>query len=183
MDRRQKKTRRAVFDAFTKLLTKKNYANITVQEIIDEADIGRSTFYSHFETKDELLKELCREILDHVFDDEHLKRCTYCARSDCDKFEKIADHILFHIGESRAYIKSLLSSESGELFMRFFKEDLREQFSRIITFEDVDIPLDFRLNHIVCEFAETVRWWMKNDSITPNEISRYYMRVCSLKQG
>jgi len=41
MDRRQRKTRNAIFQAFTRLLEKKTYSALTVQEIIDEADISR----------------------------------------------------------------------------------------------------------------------------------------------
>ena len=70
MDRRQRKTRAAIFSAFTTLLEKKNYSSLTIQDIIDEADIGRTTFYAHFETKDELLKAICTDIFSHVFSDE-----------------------------------------------------------------------------------------------------------------
>ena len=47
-DRRISKTRKAIYTAFLQLLNQKNFESITVQEIIDLADVGRSTFYSHY---------------------------------------------------------------------------------------------------------------------------------------
>ena len=44
-DRRITKTRKAIYSAFLQLLNQKGYETITVQEIIDLADVGRSTFY------------------------------------------------------------------------------------------------------------------------------------------
>ena len=67
MDRRQKKTRQAIIDAFVKLLTKTSYEKVSVKDIIDAADVGRSTFYSHFETKDDLARQICFELFDHIF--------------------------------------------------------------------------------------------------------------------
>lgn len=182
MDRRRKKTRQAVFDAFTSLLEKKSYSNITVQEIIDEADIGRSTFYAHFETKDELLRALCTEIFDHVFSTELEKERTHGFSQRCGVVEAEITHILYHLQDSRRYIRSILSSESGELFMRYFKEHLEKLFENTAAEQNPDIPRDYMLNHMICDFAETVRWWMRNESYTPEDISRFFLATTSFQQ-
>jgi AcrR family transcriptional regulator len=61
-DRRVRRTRRALADALLSLLTEKRYEDVTVQDILDRADIGRSTFYAHFVDKDSLMIEAFREL-------------------------------------------------------------------------------------------------------------------------
>ena len=174
MDRRQKRTRQAVYDAFTRLLENRNYSNITVQEIIDEANIGRSTFYSHFETKDALLKALCTEIFDHVFSDNLSREATHdFSETDRDIRDEIT-HMLYHLQDSRSYIRRILSSESGDIFMRYFREYLEAVFDSVLEHIESDIPRGYMLNHMVCDFAETVRWWMDHDQYPPEEISRFF---------
>src|SRR5260370_4624614 len=56
MDRRSARTRRALHEALISLILRKGYDAITVQEIIDQADIGRATFYAHYRGKEDLLR-------------------------------------------------------------------------------------------------------------------------------
>ena len=58
-----------------RLLTQEHYGSVTVAQIIERADIGRSTFYAHFETKDELLSQMCAEMFAHIFEGVN-ERCT-----------------------------------------------------------------------------------------------------------
>ena len=174
MDRRQKKTRKAVFEAFTSLLEVKSYSNISVQEIIDAANIGRSTFYAHFETKDELLRAMCTEIFEHVFSDDLHEESTHDFSSRKKDIVGEITHILYHLNDSRPYIKSILSCESGEMFMKYFKEYLVQLFSGELVKHNSDVPREYMLNHMVCDFAETVRWWMKHEQYSAEDISRFF---------
>src|SRR5262245_47432298 len=54
-DRRVQRTRRLLHDALMSCILEKKYELISVQDILDRADIGRSTFYTHFQDKDDLL--------------------------------------------------------------------------------------------------------------------------------
>ena len=53
-DRRVERTRQLIRAAFRSLLEEKGYETVTVQDIIDRANVGRATFYAHFDNKDEL---------------------------------------------------------------------------------------------------------------------------------
>ncbi len=54
-DRRVRRTRLAIFDAFRTLVLARKYDDIRVADLIGAADIGRSTFYEHFKSKDDVL--------------------------------------------------------------------------------------------------------------------------------
>ncbi len=54
-DRRVRRTRMAVFEAFRALVLSRRYDEIRVADIIERADVGRSTFYDHFQSKDDVL--------------------------------------------------------------------------------------------------------------------------------
>lgn len=60
-DRRSARTRRQLREALLELVVEKDYDKITIQEIVDRADVGRTTFYAHFQTKDELLVGAARD--------------------------------------------------------------------------------------------------------------------------
>ena len=177
MDRRQQKTRQAVFDAFTGLLAKKSYSKISVQEIIDAANIGRSTFYTHFETKDELLKAMCTDIFTHVFSDHLTRENTHDFSLNSKEIAGEITHILYHLQDNRASIKSILSYESGEMFMKYFKGYLVQLFEGELEKHGSSVPKEYMLNHTVCDFAETVRWWMKNDRYSPEEIAGFFLET------
>jgi hypothetical protein len=54
-DRRIQKTKKYLADALKQLILEKGYDAVTIQDIIDRANVGRSTFYMHYENKDQLL--------------------------------------------------------------------------------------------------------------------------------
>ena len=126
MDRRQQKTRTAIYRAFTTLLDRQNFHSITVQDIIDEANIGRSTFYAHFETKEELVKSLCRELFDHIIGTAMDKQDTHGLYACTNAPHSVICHILQHLQENDNNILTLLSCESSPIFMSYFKSGMEE---------------------------------------------------------
>ena len=182
MDRRQQKTRTAIFSAFTSLLAEKSYGKITVQEIIDAANVGRTTFYAHFETKDDLLKELCEELFGHIIGSAMDCTHTHGLYSDRNAPESVFCHLLQHLQENDKNIMALLSCESSEIFLRFFKDSLNElvrsQFINQNRKANTDIPQDYLINHISGSFVEMVLWWIKGHrKQTPEDLDRYFRAV------
>lgn len=182
MDRRQKKTREAIFAAFTSLLAEKSYHQISVQEIIDAADIGRTTFYAHFETKDYLLKDLCEELFGHIIDTAMglPKGHYHCTCGSAE--DSVFLHLLRHLQENDRNILELLSSENNELFLGYFKSNLKKlivfRYAEKGLLKEKGLPEDYLVNHISATFVETVSWWLsRNRKESPEEMTEYFLTL------
>jgi AcrR family transcriptional regulator len=182
MDRRQQKTREAIFSAFIELAAKKSFGSITVSEIIDKANIGRATFYAHFETKDFLLKELCAELFDHVFEAAEGSGSAHNHIFDCDASDEIFLHLFKHLQKNDNNILKLLSCRENGVFMVYFRDSLIKLIEkRIELFEDKKspaIPMDFFINHVASAFIETLRYWINGKmQLSPEKITSYFFAI------
>ena len=169
-DRRITKTRKAIYAAFLQLLNQKDYESITVQEIIDLADVGRSTFYSHYESKELLLDELCQKLFHHLFErDEHLSPQDYLA------------HIFQHFKKNQDHVSSLLLSKN-DYFIRQLQKELEHHVYPMVA-DDLQgayptIPSSYLKHFVVTNFIETLTWWLREGKIySEREVVDFYLEI------
>ena len=172
-DRRITKTRKAIYQAFLHLLNQKDYEAITVQEIIDLADVGRSTFYSHYESKELLLDELCQKLFHHLFERaEHLSPQDYLA------------HIFQHFKKNQDHVTSLLFSKN-DYFLRQLQKELEHHVYPMVA-EDLqvsysNIPTSYLKHFVVTNFIETLTWWLKKGkSYKEDQVVGFYLDVMGI---
>ncbi|MGI5990533.1 MAG: TetR/AcrR family transcriptional regulator [Lachnospiraceae bacterium] len=184
MDRRQRKTRKAIFQAFSSLLARKHYSRISVQDIIDEADVGRTTFYAHFQTKDDLLNQMCEDIFSHVFSTVGESEAEHDFSSRPATLPTELTHLLYHLKEQQQDISNLFSGESGDIFLKYFKEQLTKAFSGMKELYPEEVPKEYASIFYVTSFAELVSAWVqKGFKEKPETIVRYYFCLIRPKYG
>lgn len=143
------------------MLAEKPYRKITVGDILQEADVSRSTFYTHFETKDALLAEICADLFAHVGSAD--------AQEDTHDFfhahdmRSIMTHILYHLREQRRRLSPLFESSSAELFWTRLAEAFKPIVSKNSSLwrneHNEEVPEDLFCAHITATFIECARWW------------------------
>lgn len=65
-DRRARRSRQLLQNALFDLMLEKRYDHITIQDIIDRADVGRSTFYAHFQDKEDLATQGLESVMEQI---------------------------------------------------------------------------------------------------------------------
>lgn len=182
MDRRQRKTRAAIFRAFSHLLAEKHYSRISVQDIIDEADVGRTTFYAHFQTKEDLLNQMCEDIFSHVFSAVRQREDAHDFSSQPATLSNELTHLLYHLQERQQDISNLFSGESGDIFLKYFKAQLTKAFHGMKKLFPAAVPEEYAEAFYVTSFAELVSMWVKKGfQETPETIVQYYFCLVQSK--
>lgn len=178
LDRRVVKTRQIIYEAFFELMMEKQYDKITVQEIIDRANVGRSTFYSHFFSKDEVLKSSIENMmgtfnqhLSHVIDDDNRNRLIPVAE------------LFTHIQENGRLMKSLIKGNSSDLFIDKVQICLNEKIeahigSQLTKGKEPSVPMPILINHISSSLIFLLKWWLDNKmQYTPEQMEIYFHKL------
>ena len=121
---------------------------------------------------------MCTDIFDHIFSHElHSETSHDFSLSDHGLEEKIT-HLLYHLKDNKGNVLGVLSGESGELFMRYFKEYLMTMFEQYPRSIRNDVPRDLALNHLVGSFVEAVKWWIETRmKMPPEELAACYLKL------
>ncbi len=177
MDRRQKRTHRAIYDAFETLVAEGHYASITVAQIIERADIGRSTFYAHFATKDDLLDEMCVELFAHVFEGVETDAHTHDNIQET-MLEGMLAHLLCHLRDNHHGIGIKLLAEGEPHFTSYFHQELGAFFAPRLPQRSNWVPQDLMQALLVSSFCEAIGWWYAQDFETaPEQLAHWYTRT------
>lgn len=128
------------------------------------------------------MKALCEELFGHIISSAMDCTHTHGLYSNNNVPESVFCHLLQHLQENENNILELLSCENSDLFLRYFKDNLKEllqnQFVNQNRRNNKDIPQDFLVNHITGSFVEMVLWWIKNQMKEPPEkLDKYFRAV------
>ena len=179
MDKRQEKSIQTIYESFTSLINKKKYDDITIQDILNEGHISRSTFYAHFKTKDELLLKISGNIFDHVFSHSLKEEKTHDFSSDdILDYKHLITHIFYHLKDEKELISGILSSSASILFLDGFKKHLNKFMDAYLNNYPYDkqIPIKLLKIMMVNNFISIIQYWKENKfKDTPEELTEYFI--------
>lgn len=122
-DRRLQRTRQLIRAAFRSLLEEKGYEALTVQEIIDRANVGRATFYAHFDNKDELFSSGFDELRASL---KARQRAAWSAGGDIGERVFAFTHDLFVHADEYREVFHAMTAQGGVVVQRLLHKLLIE---------------------------------------------------------
>jgi len=179
-DRRIEKTEALLREALSSLIREKAYDSIVVKEILDRANVGRSTFYTHFRDKDELLASTIHEMLRPAQSPQlraSPKPSERIIRFSLPILEYLEGHRHEHVrgkpgldARSRALLHEHLQNVVAELI----ESDVERFFQGRRKTADA-MPPAVLVQYVASTFVLVLNWWVETDSpLTPREVNELF---------
>jgi AcrR family transcriptional regulator len=183
IDRRVGRTTKTLHHALISLILKKNYEAITIQEICDEANIGRSTFYAHYTSKDELHQrgiENLREVLADRRIDAPVDQGDIRGRS-----LSFSRALFEHAHDRRDLFRALAGSRGGAVALatirRIISDAVRVELAETADTNSTDsIPRELVVQFVAGAYMAVLTWWLdKGANLPPAKIDVMFRRLAS----
>jgi AcrR family transcriptional regulator len=166
-DRRSQRTYRLVSSAFAELMGEKPYEEILVQDILDRADIGRTTFYAHYFDKEDVLNSIVAE---------QLEMLTYQIAHSTARQRVVPSLELFeHVYHSQNQkFLALMRSRAGEPLWEALQTALGLAIEPALSTlcaekRSPPIPLPVVSEYLAGAFLTLLKWWLAADMPYPPE--------------
>lgn len=178
-DRRVRRTRRILREALVSLVLDKGYDRLTVQDILDRADVGRSTFYAHFRDKEALLVSC----FDDMRDDLRRELGAMTPGADVDPAGPAAV-IFAHAHRHRDVYRALCGRRGGDLVQRYLHrlvgDLLRGHLRPHLEGTGSDLPLDVVAEFYTSAALGLLAWWVNQEfRYEPARLARMYQRLAA----
>jgi AcrR family transcriptional regulator len=160
-DRRSRRTRQLLSDALTALMLEKRYDKITVQDVIDRANVGRSTFYAHFQDKEDLLLSHFGTVLDALIQHFDLQP------DDPEQFMPVRG-LFRHAQAFYPVYQTFVWGRGVELLYKQGQAHLSQRIEENLAAslpvgQPPAVPLPVLSNHIAATLTSLLRWWLENE--------------------
>jgi hypothetical protein len=156
-DRRSERTRQSLSEALVELIREKDYQSISVGDIIERANVGRSTFYAHFRDKDDLFLGNLDEVIDFLGGD--------------DSFPLPSLGLFQHIHEEYGLYKALTWGPGIDLLVKHIRKSLSKKVAQNLqkSGKEFNVPVPVLANYITGSFLSLLQWWLDNKMVYPPE--------------
>ena len=162
-DRRIQRTRELLQAALIELIGERDYDTITIQDIIDHANVGRTTFYKHYNSKDELFMS-CHEAMLSEF---HLSPLHPLSREELLSVEIPTEmtSAYQHLEQRRAQLYPIFQGKDSALILRQIRDrSAREIEANLrVAFGEAQsvIPLDLLAAYLAGAQVALMQWWLE----------------------
>lgn len=175
-DRRSRRSRRLIADALLALLQEKRYDRITVQEIIDRADVGRSTFYAQFHNKEAVLESE----LERVFDLLHEQQLAFAQESSNHLLPTLG--LFRHIQETQSFypalIRGLASDPHEQAVHRSLRDLAMRQLAHAAGSAPLAVPAEIVADYLAGSLLTLAHWWLDHGSAyTPEQMEVVFQQL------